>query len=359
MKKYSDEDIRKIISDVRTSASLLSKNPDRLCTSAEELIEYLTECKKYVIPENREEWCDLIRAIIYNVTPDIPPIKGQCANLTKSIENYDNMITNEILMYVYVAEIMASYEEEGLDSSIAVFNSKKLTNWARADIVYGILRFSMFGPEFVRVISPERIKKPNFKREYDKNSEYLEQRRKLESRLTFALKVKASLEEYKKYCVEYYCYECDNNEKKLAERKRLLACYSDKVLQEIVNNTYLFAKILIRFMKSENNIYQGKIFTYIPYSDSEYINLNCTGGYVADELYYVEYNGKLIFISDYLLKSILEGLSIEHDYDIEERIDGDIGCMYTYPKLVFNIELSKFNTYYEEFFDSKKRNINL
>ncbi len=361
MKKYTSEDIRGIISDVKCSANLLSRKGDRFCTSAEELINEVSEYKKYVISEKREKWCDSFQAIFYDVVLVIPPILGSNMGLKfRAIENNDNKIIKDILVIIYVAQIMESYEENhNITDAINTLESLNLDEQTRISVIHEVLRFSMFGPEFVSTVSPNLIEKNNFKYCYLENSKYLEQRNKLESRLAYAIKVKETLEEYKKYCVEYYRYECDNTKEKLAERKRILERIGNDKLQEIVNNTYLFAKYLIKLMKDENNTYQDDIFTSIPCGDGIKISLGCAGGHFADELYDVDYNGKTIFISDYLLKNILDGVSIESDEDVEEHIDGDIGCIYEYPKLTFSMKLNKFNEYYSEFFETKTRNINL
>lgn len=358
MKKYNYDDIKRIISDIRNSSSLLSNNSDNLSTNKEDFISELLECKKYIIPEKREEWCSLIHGIMYEFMP-VNKSMDKYSNYenSRNFENYDKKLANEILLYVCVAEIMESYEKGGLDSSVDTFNSRELTDWARADIIYDVLRFSMFGIEFVKYVNPEIINKPKFKRIYDEVREYLEYRKCLENRLSFAIQVKTTLEEYKKYCMEYYFWECDNTEEKLVERKEKLARIGDEYLLMVVNNTYYYARYILKLMKEENNTYNDKIFTSVYYSFNDYINLGCTGGHFADELYRVECYGQEIMISGYLLKNILGGLSLEHDYEVEERIDGFIGCTYSFPKLKFNIEIDKFNEYYREFFESKKRNI--
>lgn len=360
MKKYSVDSIRNIISDVKCSGNLMVSN-DRFCTSAEELISEVSECKKYVLPEKREEWCDLFRAIFYDAKPVIPPIIGETAIALRNRANYshDNKIISEILNYIYVAEIMEVYDNKGLDEAIRTFNSYDLTEWARDSIIYDLLRFSIFGPEFIESVSPELLKKPRFANKYNRALEYLKERNNLEARLAFALEVKATLEDYKNYCANYYYWECDNTEEKLADRKERIARIGDEYLLTIVNNTYIFAKYILKKMKEENKYYENTIFTSVYYEESDCISLNCTGGHFADELYYVECDGIKIWISEYVIKSILADLRVEQDYETEEVIEGDIGAMYTYPKLNFDLSTEKFNQHYSEFFENRKRNITL
>lgn len=361
MRIYTKEEIIKIIGDVRDSENLISKNPERLCTSVAELVEYLTDFKKHIIPEKIQEWRDLINGLMYDVRLNIPPIMGSNPNLipriTKSTLEHDEKLANEILMYVYVGKIMESYEENGLESSISLYKELEIPEWARVDIVYDMLRFSKFGIDFINAVYPELIRKPKFKREYDKALEYLEKKKDLEGKLTHAIKVKTTLEEYKEYCVNYYYWECDNTVEKLNERKTRLARLGEDYLKTIVNNTYIFAGYLLQYLKEKNQIYKDNIFTSIYYHESDTVSLGCTGGHFADQLYEVECYGTTIWISEHILNRVLNGLSIEEDYDTEENFEDNVGCIYEYPKLSFSMKLGDFNDCFSEFFENRSRNL--
>lgn len=363
MRIYTKEEIIKIIGDVKDSENLISRNPERLCTSAQELVEKLTDLKKYIIPEKREEWCDLINGLMYDVRLNVPPIMSSNPNLisriAKSNLEHDEKLANEILMYVYVGRIMEACEEKGLDESIALYKELEIPEWARVDIVYDILRFSKIGIEFINAVYPELIKKPKFKREYDKALDYLKRKNDLEDRLTHAIKVKTTLEEYKEYCVNYYYWECDNTVEKLNERKTKLARLGEDYLKTIVNNTYIFAEYLLQYLKEKDQTFNDHIFTSLPYQEDDTISLGCTGGHFADQLYKVECYGKMIWISEHILNIILNGLSMEEDYDTEDHFEDNIGCTYEYPKLSFSMKLDDFNKYFTEFFENRTRRIEL
>ena len=141
-----------------------------------------------------------------------------------------------------------------------------------------------------------------------------------------------NLENYKEYLISYYFYNCDNNENKKSERKRILEQgYSDEYLQEIIDNTQEFILGLI------DNCDNSSIIIDLA-QDAEPIFTNCTGGYHPDVLMTIDEIDKRIKISKHLLKVFLgKNFMIYLDEEETEYFDEDdefiIGCSYFHPKL--------------------------
>ena len=105
-----------------------------------------------------------------------------------------------------------------------------------------------------------------------------------------------TLNEYKKHLIDYYVYETDNTEECRVERKKTLEnIYKDEYLQEIINNTYDFIKIILKTETLEEGYCSFEIEDYKIKS----IDLNLKGGWYSDYLYY-DNEGKII--SEYILK---------------------------------------------------------
>lgn len=365
MKKYSNEDIRRIISDVRASINVNSlRKQELVCLSAEELISDLSQYAKYVIPEKREEWCDLIRSIIYDVEVMIPPILSNSPNMTsqviKAFENKDNKICNEIFYFIWVSEIMAAYSENNdLNAAILVFNNQEHNDITYFCVIREVLRFAMFGPKFVELVIPNIIDQNNsFKRNYLEAKKYFETRRALEQRLVNAIssKKRVSLDEYKEYLINTFSYPCDNTEERKDKRREKLSKISDAYLQDIIDNTYCYAKYLLKKMQQDNQELSDNIYTTVEVEedfDFTNIDLGLTGGYHSDKLFQVSFCDQRIFVSKYLLTRILKNISIEEDYDVCHSEDGDICCDYVYPKLVFVMKIDDFNRSYTELIEDR------
>ena len=140
------------------------------------------------------------------------------------------------------------------------------------------------------------------------------------------------IEEYKKYLIDYYCNECDNNELKRNKRKEYLERnYSDEFLQRIIQDTLSFISFFV-----ENNFNNKKGYIEIDLLENlGGINLNISGGWFSDVLYsFGTYENELI-ISRHLLEEFLgNNFRIEEDHKVEERVDifdEDVYTEYYYP----------------------------
>lgn len=359
MRKYSSKDIEKIILEVRNCILLYCTVDGKInCLSAEEFINYLSEYAKYVIPEKRQEWCDLIRAIIYNVKAVKP------CDLSPEIENLikmsDEKIINELFYFIWVAEIMEAYDEcHNINDAVKQLEKQGHSGWSQSGVLHEVLRFSMFGPEFVNAIDPNRIKRnKGFKHEYLETKEYFEMRKCLLQRFVNVINPnkKVSLDEYKEYLINKLAYPCDNDEERINSRRERLANISDEYLQEIIDNTYAYAKYLLRRMKEENHVVSDTVFTSIRVNedyDSSSINLGLTGGYLSDAIFELPCNSESLLVSEYLLTVVLKKVFIERDSDIYHVEDGDIGCDYEYPKLTFTMKVNDFNLNFSELIENR------
>jgi len=149
-----------------------------------------------------------------------------------------------------------------------------------------------------------------------------------------------NLDSYKEYLINYYVYECDNNDiKKESRRKLIEQRYSDEYLQEVIDHTKEF---ILNIIDTCNDDY---ISIPIAYKE-EYIFTNCTGGYHPDVLIPIDDIDKSVMISKHLLNCFLgKKFSVFIDEDEEEYFDESnglsIGCSYFHPKLLITGDFSK------------------
>lgn len=149
-----------------------------------------------------------------------------------------------------------------------------------------------------------------------------------------------NLDSYKEYLISYYFYDCDHNDIKRLERKRILERnYTDDNLQSIVDNTKEF--IL--------NILDNTTDNYVSIElakNEEYIFTNCTGGHHPDILMPIDETDKSFKISKYLLEKFLgrEFMVYLDEEEIEYFDDNEdlfIGCSYFIPKLIISGNFSE------------------
>ncbi len=132
-----------------------------------------------------------------------------------------------------------------------------------------------------------------------------------------------TLEEYKKYLINHYRSEYDNNSEKREERKRILERkYSDEDLQRIISQTYDF----IRDVLISDTLDSGYIKIPVYDDTTEYISLNLVGGYFSD-MYIIDNDGRQIsehIINDFFGKQI----NFEIREEITEKEEDDIVGLY-------------------------------
>lgn len=134
------------------------------------------------------------------------------------------------------------------------------------------------------------------------------------------------LEHYKEYLINYYYYECDNNEDAIFYRKELLAkMYSDDYLKNVIFQTYNFVNKLLQISKDD---YYGYIKIQLESEPNiNYVSLNITGGHFSDTIVN-DSNGNLYSI--FLLKEIFGNRFIidpcHNDFSYEVEEDNDF-CM--------------------------------
>ncbi len=130
-----------------------------------------------------------------------------------------------------------------------------------------------------------------------------------------------NLEEYKKYLVNNYRHECDNNEKSINKRISLLnKKYNDEYLESIINGTYTFANKIVEISEKDYYGYIKQPLQIEP--DIVYIDLDLTGGYKSDTIVSDSEND---FYSIGLLEEIFGNLFIIDPCKIEitEEFEGD------------------------------------
>jgi hypothetical protein len=115
-----------------------------------------------------------------------------------------------------------------------------------------------------------------------------------------------SYEEYKDHLINYYVWECDKLGEKTAERRERIEKYGDDFLKSVVNKTIEVCRIILEKMKTENKVYERKIFSeFFVEEHSILIDTNCTGGHSPDRLYRFEGFDDNEFFSKYLLEKFL------------------------------------------------------
>lgn len=130
-----------------------------------------------------------------------------------------------------------------------------------------------------------------------------------------------NLEEYKKYLVNNYRHECDNNEKSINKRISLLnKKYNDEYLESIINGTYTFANKIVEISEKDYYGYIKQPLQIEP--DIVYIDLDLTGGYKSDTIVSDSANN---FYSIGLLEEIFSNLFIIEPckIEIDEEIEGE------------------------------------
>ena len=92
-----------------------------------------------------------------------------------------------------------------------------------------------------------------------------------------------SLDSYKKYLIDHYKYECDNNEICRQRRKDSLERqYTDELLNSIIDGTYRFIDKILELSSSD---YPGYIEIPLDFeADISYLFLNLTGGWMSDTI---------------------------------------------------------------------------
>ena len=131
-----------------------------------------------------------------------------------------------------------------------------------------------------------------------------------------------TLEEYKKYLIDYYIYEYDNNEKKRIERTTLLGReFNDILIQRIIDDTYDFIKEVL----DSDEVKEGYCNFELDEDRTSYISLGLVGGYFADTLFR---DNKGRIISRYIMQRVFGSQFIigikeeEYHFGDEDDIDG-------------------------------------
>ena len=129
-----------------------------------------------------------------------------------------------------------------------------------------------------------------------------------------------SLEEYKKYLLNSYCYPIDSLPDRVKERKYFLERnYPDNFLNKVIEDTYLFVKDIFNC----ETLKHGYCDFEIDDDTSFGIYLNISGGGYSDNLF-EDNEGKII--SEYILKTVfgssfyIEIKCDEIDRDCEEDV---------------------------------------
>ena len=94
-----------------------------------------------------------------------------------------------------------------------------------------------------------------------------------------------TIEEYKNSLINVYWYRADNTDLKRKERREYLKNhYTDEYLNKIINDTYEFAKLVLK----EDTIKWNYCEFSIDKPLINYIGLGLIGGHFADKLYYYD-----------------------------------------------------------------------
>ena len=90
-----------------------------------------------------------------------------------------------------------------------------------------------------------------------------------------------TIEEYKKYLIDYYKYEIDNNNDKRKERRiELSRKYNDELLNKIIVDTYDFIKDIF----NSDTINKGYCSFELEDDTTSILSLNICGGGLQDTI---------------------------------------------------------------------------
>lgn len=142
-----------------------------------------------------------------------------------------------------------------------------------------------------------------------------------------------TLEEYKKYLIEYYRYEYDNSIEKRLERTLLLGRkFNDLLIQKIINDTYDLIKEVLDSDEAKN----GYCKFELDEDSTSYISLGLVGGYFTDILF-KDNKGRII--SRYIMQKVfgsyfyIDVTEEEYYFTDEDDFDGvdiiGVDCHYS------------------------------
>ena len=177
-----------------------------------------------------------------------------------------------------------------------------------------------------------------------------------------------NFDEYKKYLIDYYKWECDNNEESYNKRKwHVNHFYSDEDLNNIVINTEEFIHYLMGKLTTNTKVHNDNIFDNVELIDEppphimyNFISNGCGGGWHSDELFFMD-NKENDPISLYLTKQFF-GKSFRMnisrticEYYNEEE---ETGCEYGIIQLEIVGPLQKFYELYDSYDEIYNNNEN-
>lgn len=190
--KYSSEQLRKILDEVRTNSLLFcTKNGKIDCTSAEEYLMWISQYSIYCIPEMKESWEENTRKLIYS--PLVPkPQHRDDLYVKEMIENNNYAIIDNLYNFMDAGKIMQTYHDtkswEEVDKAV---KEQGHSGWTFSGVLNIMIQYSLIGVDFVDRYDPNRIKRDKeFQKEYNKAKSYVENRTRLNKRLVYALSKK-------------------------------------------------------------------------------------------------------------------------------------------------------------------------
>ena len=170
----------------------------------------------------------------------------------------------------------------------------------------------------------------------------------------FMKKSMFDFEAYKNDLINYCYYPCDRNEENSTKRADFIAKhYTDEYLNDIIKNTQKFSGDILKLLKKENKIRDGQIYTEVVLFERGYISNNCSGGWNADRLFFIDETNKPI--SMYLLEKFFGKDWVFLDTDERVIYDAKEEVGYEQFVLTFNISipLKKFREICDENCQSK------
>ena len=139
-----------------------------------------------------------------------------------------------------------------------------------------------------------------------------------------------SLDEYKNYLVNFYCWPMDNAKSFIKKRKEILTNkYSDNYLLKIISDTNSFAKDVLM----SDTIDYGYFKIEVNDDEHLFINLELHGGWMSDTIY-IDSKGR--YISKHLIKTIFGKKTIIElkIYEVERITDDNI-CSFDYRYYIY------------------------
>lgn len=190
MKKYSSEEIRKILEDVKTCAQLFcTKNNKVYSDMAEEFINSLGEYAKYCYPEMTSRWELRIRENIYGplVPRGVIPFNDR---IERVIKTRDMAIIDTLFNFINAGEIMSAYDEtKSWEEIDRILDIQGHTGSTFSALISILILYWPLGVAFADRYDPTRKDiNEKFKVDYEQAKEYQNTRTDLNNRLIRSLK---------------------------------------------------------------------------------------------------------------------------------------------------------------------------